>query len=188
MPAQKGDYTDCSILIYDKDGNHLNNTVVTSHDKVSLRVEVEEPPPSLGNGDGCRLLILTSPSPREYQGRVVREGHRLSIAMFQGRENEKRGAVRYNVNFSALIENLICDGRAHPLHTPLEVELINISKSGVRFRAPYYSLTEGDRFQIRMKIGDGEKLLIVDVVNYKDREDKTSEYGCKFLIGSERAV
>lgn len=186
MAASSGDYTGCSILIHDEGGNHLCSTVVTSFDKSTLRIEVEETPKNLINGAFCRLLILSSPAPYEYHGRVIKEGTRIAIAMYKGQEKENRGAARYEVNLTARIEHLICDGRAYPLHTPLEVRVLNISKSGVRFRTPFYALSDGDRFNMRMKISDNEKLLIASVTNHSDHESKTSEYGCSFLISKDK--
>lgn len=182
MAASSADYKGCSILIYDSDGNHLGNTVVTDYDKATLRIEVQTVPPALTSGAGCRLLILMPPTPFEYQGRVVKEGAKITIAMYKGKEKENRGSMRYKVDLKALIENLVCDGHAYPLHTPLEVAIINISKSGVRFRTPFYAMTDGDRFQMRIKISDNEKLLIADVTNHIDRGTDSSEYGCRFLI------
>lgn len=186
MSALSGDYTDCSVLIYDSVGKHLCTTVVTDYDKVALRLTAEYTPDILDTGEVCRLLILTAPTPCEYQGRVLREGVTKVIALFQGREKEDRGAVRYKVDYPALIENLICNDRPYALHTPLEVRLINISKRGVRFSAPPNSLSIDDRFQMSIKISDNEKLLIADVVNHLDKDFRTTEYGCRFLVGSER--
>ena len=188
MAAMSGDFSGCSVLIYDEAGNHLGDTVVTSYDKASLRIEVQMMPYSLDAGAGCRLLILSAPIPYEFLGRVAREGAKKVIAMYKGKEKESRGSMRYKVNYPALIENLICDNRAYPLHTPLKVTLLNISKSGVRFRTPHYSMTVGDKFQMRIRISDTEKLLIADVINHVDKESISSEYGCRFLVGSEKVV
>ena len=184
MAVSSGDYTGCSVLIYDADGNHLGNTVVTDYDKGSLRIEVEETPEVLASGAGCKLLILMSPTPFEYQGRVSREGTKTIIAMYKGQEKESRGATRYKIELKALIEYLVCDGRAYPLHSPLEVEVVNISKSGVRFRTPFFAMSDGDRFQIRIKISGNEKQLIADVTNHIDVGSEASEYGCCFLISN----
>jgi hypothetical protein len=187
MSVLRGDFTGCSILIYDTNGEHLINTKIIRYDRDILRIMVEEPP-VLRVGAGCKLLILTDPSPCEYQGRITKEGMNLFIAMYQGQEMEKRASQRYSVSFPAQIENLVCDGRAYPLHTPVEVGLMNISKSGIRFRAPNNTLMDGDRFQMRMKIGEGDKLLIADAIHHVDRDTGESEYGCKFLVGSERGA
>ena len=188
MKALNSDHTGCAILIYDLDGNHIGSTSVTSHDRKAMRIEVKEIPHPLSAGSGCTMLILTSPAPCEYQGRILGEGNRKIIAMYRGRERENRGAVRYKISSPALIENLIYDGKAYRLHTPLRVELINISKSGVRFRSQNYALSNRDRFQMRLKISDGEKLLIADVVHHIDQNAETTEYGCCFLVGRESAV
>ena len=184
MAAPSADYTGCSVLIYDIDGYYLGNTVVTDYDKATLRIEVQALPPVLTSGAGCRLLILMAPTPYEYQGRIVKEGTKTSIAMYKGKEKENRGATRYKVELKAIIEHLVCDGQAYPLHTPLEVVIINISKSGVRFRTPFFAMTDGDRFQMRIKISNNEKLLIADVTNHIDKGSEASEYGCSFLISN----
>ena len=188
MTSLSADFTGCPVLIYDESGVLLSSTEIETYDRSVMRVEVKEMPPSLNAGGVCRLLILSSPSPCEFQGRIIKEGSRKSIAMFFGQEKENRSATRYKVNYEAMIENLICDGKAYPLLTPQVVSLINISQSGARFRTPRYSFTDGDRFQMRMIIKDTAKLLIADIVNHVDKSEDSSEYGCRFLIGNERTV
>ena len=188
MAVSSADYTGSTVIINDAQGNHLCSTVVTLYDKGSMRIEVEELPGDLAAGYNCSLLILAPGKPYEYQGRVIKEGANTSFALYRGHELENRQSERYKISTTALVENLVCDGRAYPLHTPLEVVLINISKSGVRFRAPYFAMTDTDRFQMRMRISQNEKLLIADVVNHMDIGSEASEYGCLFLIGSEKVV
>jgi len=184
MKNLKGDHTGCSVLIYDADGNHLDSTLITSYDKTSLRMEVQRIHPELKAGSICKVMILTAPSPFEYHGRVKADGTGVYIALYLGQEKENRGAERYELSITVIIENLICDGRAYPLYTPLEVTLVNISRSGVRFRSPYNSFSIGDRFLMRMKISETDKLLITVVVNKADIGTEASEYGCQFLIAS----
>jgi len=188
MKSINSDYTGCSVFIYDESGNRLGNTYVTYYNRSILRIEVEEPPSALDAGDACKLLILTSPSPCEYMGRIIRIGKRKPIAMYRGREREKRAEVRYNVNMPAFIDNYICDGGVYPLHTPLQVEMINVSKSGARFRTPYYALNKDDRFLIRVKINRRFKLVIAEVMNQLHIDTSTSEYGCRFLVSGDGGV
>ena len=183
MAALSGDYTGCTVLFYDTSGYQLGSSIITQYDKRSLRVIVRDVPHTLDAGSECRLFILSSPVPCDYQGRILKEGARKVVAMYLGKEHENRGAERYKVNYPALVENLICDGRAYPLHAPLAIKLINISKSGIRFNAPGYSLTDGDRIQIRVKLNENDKLWIVEVVNHTDRDAKESDYGCRLLVG-----
>jgi len=186
MQALGGNYADCGILIYDDAGNQLGTSTVIKHDRTNTRIEVRALPTELRAGNTCRILILTSPAPCEYQGRIITEGSSRLIAMFHGKEKENRTAARYKINTMAVVEHLIYHGKAFPLQTPMTVLLINISKSGVRFRAPLNAFIDGARFQMRMKISDSEKLLIADVVHHADFEPESSEYGCSFLIASER--
>jgi len=188
MKALGSNHTDCAILFYDEAGSHLGSSTVIEHDRTNTRVEVLELPAALRVGNFCRILILSSPAPCEYRCRIISEGPKKYVAMFFGKEKENRATTRYGINTSAVIENLIYKGRAYPLHTPLTVQLINISRSGVRFRAPYFSFSDGDRFQMRMRISESEKLLVADVVHYVDNGHSSSEYGCSFLIGSEKVV
>ena len=188
MTSLSADFTGCPVLIYNESGIQLGNSMVTHYSRNAMRVELKEIPSPLEVGEVCRLLILSSPSPCEFQGRITREGNKKGVAMFFGQEKENRSSTRYAVSYKAMIENLICDGKAYPLHTPLEATLMNISQSGARFRTPRYSFTDGDRFQMRMLIKDSVKLLIADVVNHIDKDNGFSEYGCRFLIGNERAV
>jgi len=71
MSALHGDYADCAILIYDSEGDPLATTTVSSHDKITKRVELQEVPDTLVDGSTYRLLILSSPIPCVYKGRLV---------------------------------------------------------------------------------------------------------------------
>jgi len=181
MAVLGSDLTGFSVLIYDTNGNHLGSTVIASHDRKAQWIQVKRTPSELRANDNCKLLVLSSPSPCEYQGKVKREGKEFYIAIFQGQEKESRGATRYKVNTPAVIDSLIYDKQPYPLHTPVTVELMNISTSGVRFRAPFYSFTEGNTFQMHFVISGSQKMLIAIAVNHTDKEPALSEYGCRFL-------
>ena len=183
MSVLSDNYTGCTVLIYDMNGDHLIDTVVADHDRDEQRINTMAMPDELHINDSCNLLILTSPTPCEYLGKVKKVGGNVFIAIFQGHERENRKATRYAVNAPALIDTLITEGRVHTLYTPIQVVLINISTGGVRFRAPYYSLDNGDVFQMRMVISKNNKKLITRVLNHIDKEPVYSDYGCLFLEG-----
>lgn len=175
------DYTGSNVFIYDLEGNHIVNTRITSHDKVAKQIEVAVMPSQLKVNDECKLFILTSPTPCEYQGKVKKFGGVYSFAMFQGQIKENRVAARYKVNTPAMLNAYISDGKQYELLNPITVTLINISTSGVRFRAPYYSLTEGDKFRIKMTISGSEKSLIAETINHLDNKTEATDYGCRFI-------
>jgi len=181
MSALGSDFTNHTVLIYNLSGTHLGSTIIREHDKGAQQIQVNIMPEELNLNDDCKLLILSSPIPCEFQGKVKRVGGNHFIAMFQGQEKENRGSARYIVSTPAQIDNLIVDGKVHPLQTPVKVVLINISTSGVRFRAPYYSFEIGDEFQMNFIISNSRKLITAAIVNFVDNVDSTSDYGCRFI-------
>ena len=183
--ALGGDHTSQSVFIYDSNGNHLIDTVVKFHDKDEKYLQVSTMPGSLKVNDDCKLLILSTPAPCEYMGKVKKVGGNLLIAMFQGHTKENRSATRYNINTFAVIDTLFTDGKPYQLHTPVRVILLNISTSGVRFRAPFYSFDDGDIFEILLDIKNSKKRLIAQVINHVDREPAASDYGCRFIESAQ---
>jgi len=181
MSVLIGDFTGCSVLLYDTKGKHLGSTTIIEHDRRDRQIEVEEIPSGLNINDTCRVFILTSPTPCEFSGKLKKVGSDLLIAMFQGQEKENRAATRYPVKTPARIEALIVDNKANELQEPIYVILINISTSGVRFRAPYFALIEGDIFRINLTINNTGKTMTAEVINSLDNGTKSSDYGCRFV-------
>jgi len=169
-------------MIYDIDGNHLTSTVIREHDKEERQIRVNLMPNDLKVNDDCKLLILSSPTPCEFQGKVKKIGGNFYIAMFQGQEKESRGAARYAVNTPAIIEALVVDGKSYAPLSPVKVVLLNISTSGVRFRAPFYSLEDGDIFKMNLVIANSKKNITAEVMNHLDTDNKHSDYGCRFAV------
>jgi hypothetical protein len=185
MAVLGGDHTGNTVLIYDSSGNHLGDTVITSYSKAEQHIQVRRMPKDLKVNDDCKLLILSTPAPREYLGKLRKTAGLQYIALFQGQEKESRGATRYSVNTPALIDELIVDNKPFPLHTPVKLILLNISTSGVRFRAPYFSLNDGHVFKMHMVISGSAKTLIAQVLNHVDNEPASSDYGCRFVDESK---
>ena len=186
MAALSGDFTDQTVLIYDLKGNHLGSTSINSHDRRLQQIQVNLLPDELKINDDCKLLVLSSPIPCEYMGKIKKSGGSIYIAMFQGQERESRGSARYPVNTPALVDALIMDNKVHNLQTPIKINLINISTTGVRFRAPFYSFEVGDIFQMYLSISNNNKRMTARVINHKDNEPSSSDYGCSFIqIGQQ---
>ena len=188
MAVAGSNYVNSPVLVYDDNDNNLSRSHVVEYDSNSKRIRLEQTPPSLEDGDACKLLILTEPSPREYQGRVRNDLTGKFIALYRGREKENRKAARYKVDIEATIDYMVYEGRAFALHTPLKIRVTDISVGGMRASAPPNALLDGDRFQTSVGIKDEKKLLIAEVVYHLDHESKNSEYGCRFLIASSSEV
>jgi len=181
MSALTGDFTNQTVLIYDTNGNHLISTHVVDYDKVVKQLTVHTIPEELKLNDTCKLLILSAPTPCEFGGKIKGTLHNPYIALFQGQTKENRDAARYLVTTPAIIPAYIIDSIVHPIQNPIKVVLINISTSGVRFRAPFYSFEIGDEFQMHFVINNNQKAMIAHVVNVKDNEPISSDYGCRFI-------
>jgi len=180
------DYTKCSAIIYDAEGNHLDSVIIWAHDAEENYVETRDTL-SLDVGSLCEMLILTDPAPQAYKGRVHRHGARKIIRLFQGKSVENRRETRYKTDIPADITGVVYDGRVYPLHTPMSIRLLNISVGGMRINAAYNALTDGARFQVHIKIGDGDKVLTADVVYREDTPSGGSEFGCRLVDGGSEA-
>ena len=183
MAIYGANYVGCAVSVYDKSDNLLVTTTVAKHDRDALRIEVKSEL-NLKQGDEYKVLILTSPTPVFYLGKIIQEEYKKIIAMYKGKEKEDRKNARHSILLPALIESLIYDGQAYALCMPLGVKVVNISQNGVRLRTPFNSLTHRDRFTLRMKIGGVDKLLVADVMNHRDVGNEYSEYGCRLSAGS----
>jgi len=181
MSVLAGDFTGCSALVYNTDGNHLISTNIREHDRADQHIRLNLMPDELSVNDNCKIFVLSSPTPCEFLGKVKKMGGTLMIAMFQGQEKENRGATRYAVNTPASIEALVIDDKAYNLQNPVKVTLINISTSGVRFRAPYYSFIDEDIFIMNLIISNSTKIVTAKVINSADKLNSTSDYGCSFM-------
>ncbi|MCL1806572.1 MAG: PilZ domain-containing protein [Oscillospiraceae bacterium] len=177
------EYKGCLALIYNEQGDLLTRVRILEYDEGENSIEVEELP-ELPVGGLCEVMILTAPKPYAYRGRVHKRGGHIVITLFQGGEAEHRQETRYKIEMPADIESLVCDGVAYPLHSSVETQVVNISQSGVRIRADYHALSEGDRIKLHIKAGGKDKLLTADVVNHKDSESEFTEFGCH-LVGGE---
>jgi len=182
MPPLSSDFTNHTALVYDTAGNHLISTFVESHDREARQVVLNQMPEEIKANENCRIIILTSPTPCEFTGKVKKLGASFYVALFQGQEKETRDAPRYPVSNPALISALVEGGQIHRIQTPIKVTLINISTTGIRFRAPYYSFEVDDEFQMDLYIGSNQKKVTAKVVNNVDNKTDSSDYGCRFLL------
>jgi hypothetical protein len=178
--AEKPALVGCPVHIYDSAGKLLLSSKITDHDRKNERVEIEGSVPGAKKGDVCRLYVATPPAPCEYTGRVFISGYESTIfAIYARKEKETREHERYPVKTKAVIESMVYAGKSYALHTPAEVLILNISKGGVKVRAPLGAMAIGNKFEIRLKIGERYELLLAEVMNAFDSENNSTDYGCR---------
>lgn len=178
-------FVGCTAFIYDTDGVLLTNANIRKHNSYENYIIISKCP-ELYTGMRCELIILSEPAPYAYSG-VVREDAAdnsiMIITLFKGRVKESRSAKRYKLTGSAEITGFIDDdNKKNDLRNPIEVNLINISARGVRFSSRTNTLPISDRFDLKLKIGNNDKILATKVIDIRasDSEKDSTEYGCLF--------
>jgi len=174
------DFTNCNVLIYDEEDNLLVNAQIWEHDTKERSIVIQDWP-ELANVKRCKLLVLTAPMPYSYLGTIHKDAFRKLIRLYEENMEENRKEIRYKIDLQGSIESLIYDGKSYPLHTELQVQIVNISKSGMRIYAKDGTLNIGDTFQINISISGNDKLLVGKVVNDRHMPPDHSEYGCKLI-------
>lgn len=177
-------YTGCIVFVYDMERNLILETIISGYDEREISIEVPNSP-KLADNSMCEVFILTAPTPYAYEGRVRIRGISTVITLFRGHEKESRRDSRYKLAGSAAIDTYICDGKQYPMHTPVNANLINISRNGIRFGTKFNALSEGDRFKLHLCIAGSSKYLTAEVINAVDRGKESSEYGCHLVGESE---
>jgi hypothetical protein len=184
------DFSGCAVQVYDMHENLIESATITFHDTKRMEIELSAPVRqgepdtyrSIQNSETYKVLILSKPIPCEYEG-IARVGglYLRVLALYHGKEKENRKDTRYKVNMPAVIRNLIYHDRAYTLHTPLHIQLINISKSGMRLSAAPNTLSLDDCLEIEIEIGGKQEQLLARVVNVFEQAGKDTQYGCLFL-------
>lgn len=178
--ALNDNYSGCTVLIYDENGDYHSTTQVAEHDKSRMLLTPERMP-DIHEGVEIRLFILSHPMPCEYKGRIVRIGSRREIALFSGMETEHRQAVRHKVDMTAQIEGITKNGVVVQQGTPIDVHILNISLTGLRMQAAPNNLEQDSEFHLRLRIGDNDQIITAQVLNIRQAEDGHEEYGCRII-------
>ena len=174
------DFTNCNVLIYDEEDNLLINTQIWEHDVVERSIVIQDYP-ELANIKRCKLLVLTAPMPYSYLGTIHKHSFQKLIRLYEENMEENRKEIRYKIDLQGNIENLVYDKKSYALLTALEVQVVNISKSGMRIYAKDNTLNVGATFQININIGGNDKLLTGKVANSRFMPPDHSEYGCRLI-------
>lgn len=174
------DFTKCNVLIYDEKNNPLVNAKIWEHNETERTIVVQDWP-ELNGVERCKLLILTAPVPYSYIGMASKRGPDKLIKLFEEQAEEHRREMRYKTDLPGQIESMIYNGKSYPLHTALDVKIIDISKGGMRIYAKDNTLTADDIVQVHVKIGENDKLLAGNVVNSRSAPPDHTEYGCRLV-------
>ena len=176
------DFTDCTVLIYDEDDNLITDTKILEFDKISLSIEVSNLP-VLEVGKICKLLILGKDVPYSYTGRINKYSFTFNktINLYDEHEAEKRKAKRYKVSIPADVSSLVYDNKEYMMHTPINVRITSLSKSGLRLRSVPNAFSINNRIPVNIHFNGNDKLMIADVVYIIEISKDCCEYGCRLV-------
>jgi hypothetical protein len=180
---------DFTAYIYDDNDCFLLKTRVTKYDSKTREIEIAGNP-GLKKGAQCKVVIETTPLPYEYMGRVTTVGMQpFNIALYNERRqtSEHRQYQRFKANTPAKINHFIFNGCAYLMKSPLTVSLVDISQSGLRIRSDGSILILGNRYELQLRMGEKNELLIIEVMNCNRVGATDIEYGCKLCSGYEDA-
>lgn len=177
----KKDFTDCNARIYEEESGDLLTTAKILEYNMEELYAVVEDSASLAEVKRCEVLILAAPLPHVYKATVHRhDAGKKIIRLFKGKETEQRGESRYRVDMVGKVKSLLSGGKEHPMHEPMDIQIINISANGMRIRCKTNSFVNGNKFHVEIKIGTEDKILLAEVVNHADiLSSDYSYYGCR---------
>jgi len=179
------DFNGCNAIIYDENDIQLANVKILEHNANENSVTVPDVT-ELASGILCKLLILASPAPYSYQGRIHRRGRRKVITLFKGSvEENRKDSQRYKTDIPAFIEALVLEDKAYYLRNKVEGRVLNISKGGLRLKTVHNAFNIGDKYQIHLESNDLDLTMFAEVRGRSDTSDGHSEFSCQFIIEEE---
>jgi len=181
----KRTYEGATATVYTPEGEQLCRSIVREHDASRQHITLDSTPAKIELNELYTVLIMYNNTPHEYSSRVAKSGTGFVFMLFKGRQKEGRQHTRYAVNADAYIDLLFRDDEYYELLEHLPVNVVDISKSGMRFIAPINTLLKDDRFSLQIKLGDEVKLFDAIVANVRKKEHE-EEYGCRLIINNKK--
>jgi hypothetical protein len=171
------EYYNCTVLVNDEKGRRVAETEILYHDELRNQIEVDDIP-GLEVGGLYECLILASPTPHAYKGRIHRRGKSKIIALFEGKESENRRDTRYKTDLPASVIGVIRHGKTYALDKPIAGRVKDISRRGLRLSAAGGALNVGEKFRVSVTSGSGKKILTAEVLYSLDVPPDYSEFSC----------
>ena len=167
------------VRIKAEDDTLLAETVVFDYDEANNIIIIEKKK-EIDDNQIVNAMILSSP-PITFKGRIFKTNRYYEVRLFKGESRENRISQRFDVNRKAAIVRYIDDGKYYKMLNNIAVKMINISEHGLRIKGSDTMLNDRDTIQVTFLINDSVRIYNVEVRNIAKKEDKTAEYGCKFI-------
>ena len=167
------------VQVKAEDNTLLTETVINDHDDASNIITIDYKT-DIDDNQIVNAMVLTSP-PITFKGRIFKTNRYYEIRLFKGESRENRISQRFDVNRKAAIVRYIDDGKYYKLLNNIPVKMVNISEHGLRIKGSDNMLNEKDTVQVTFLVNEQVRIYNVEVRNVAKKEDKTAEYGCKFI-------
>jgi len=177
------DFQGCEVIIFNDEGDHIIKTVITMYDKRARALRIQEELRDIKKGDRLNILITYQGGVSEFSGTAGGTINFLrEIFLFNVRRREGRGATRHPINTPAVIKNLYDGRELVPLPSPLDVTLLDISKTGILIKAPVGHFGLGDTLELHINIKDKDRetIIYVTVMRTEPIDIYESHFGCKY--------
>lgn len=170
------------IFVYEESSEvAIAETVIEELELAQMIIKVKSDVLYQRNTGKVTVLVLTENAIYEFNGTLRRSHYGMcEIALYQGKEREKRLSKRFAVESDACVDTLLSGDRAIPLKKPILMRVLNISTSGARLQAAPKMLYTGACFQLRMNIGQNETVINSTIVWVREISPELWEYGCTF--------
>lgn len=176
------------VYVYEEENQPaIAETTITEVELTKMIIKMNSPTLYQRKGGRVTVLLLLENAIYEFRGMLRRSNYGLvEIALYQGKEREKRVSKRFAVLTEAFVDTLLSGNKKIPLKKPLVMQVVNISTSGAMLQGEPRALQDGACFQLRMNIGQGETAIDSTVVWTKEVSPLLWEYGCNFTALSNQ--
>lgn len=159
----------------------LADTLVKSFDKLNNAITVSVAGLTPDRFPKVAALIFTSKGVFDCMG-TVKTGHmagEVVISLYKSEEKNDRAAVRYDVNMFGVLNEFTRDKSV--ITRSFAVNIINMSSSGILFRAPAGNLKVNDVVKIT-SVAKGQRLAMTgEIVRKQNTTIQSEEYGCRLF-------
>jgi len=173
-------YDGCSLIVLDENENHIAELRISTYNEKEKSIELSADPILPEGISKYDLIIMVQPAPVKCIGVLRKMLGRKSFLISNEVPINKRVFERFNMSTPVVINGLIADDAVYPLQRTIAATLVNISRNGLRLRAPANTFVKGNTFAARLSLKGVEKTITATVVNYKD-SGSFSEFGCRLL-------
>ncbi len=178
-------FTGCRVIVKDaaEDKELLDSTILDHNlDFNTIRVLCQVAG-TFERVSQVSLIVFTNKGLFFYHGTIFRSFYANSteIALFRGENVENRGSPRFPLPAPGSIDSIVIAEQAVVLRTPLLVNSVNISSTGILITTLPEAFTLGQSFRVTLDVDGYRAPLFCRVVRILRLSHSLSQFGCTFI-------